>query len=96
MPVVIARVVSELFAQNCYVVRAEASTAVGRGEPHVVGGDTLFAGGVGRTDFPGGSHEQLVSGIRAKLYTLSDATAVHPGHGPATTVGRERRSNLFV
>lgn len=67
-----------------------------RGEPVVFGGDVLFAGGIGRTDFPGGSHEQLVSGIRAKLYTMADATAVHPGHGPATTVGRERRSNPFV
>ena len=64
--------------------------------PFVLGGDVLFAGSVGRTDFPGGSGPLLFDGIRAKLFDLPDATVVHPGHGPSTTVGRERRTNPFV
>ncbi len=68
-----------------------------RGEPTVVfGGDVLFRGSIGRTDFPGGSMEQLLDGIRTKLYTLPDDTVVWSGHGPVTTVGHERRSNPFV
>ncbi len=63
---------------------------------HVLGGDVLFAGSIGRTDFPGGSFEQLAAGIRTKLYTLPDDTIVYPGHGPTTTIGREKRSNQFV
>src|SRR5438874_10804965 len=64
--------------------------------PTVFGGDVLFAGSIGRTDFPGGSLEQLLSGIRAKLWPLPDATAVYPGHGPATTIGVEKRTNPFL
>lgn len=56
-------------------------------------GDTLFAGGVGRVDLPGGSSESLASSIREKLLSLADNTLVYPGHGPATTIGRERSSN---
>ena len=59
-------------------------------------GDGLFAGSIGRTDLPGGSQEQLVSGIRQKLLVLPEATVVHPGHGPATTIGREKRHNPFL
>jgi glyoxylase-like metal-dependent hydrolase (beta-lactamase superfamily II) len=62
----------------------------------VFGGDVLFRGSIGRTDFPGGSHDQLLDGIRRKLYCLPDETVVYPGHGPATTVGQERRTNPFV
>ncbi|HVK18445.1 MAG TPA: MBL fold metallo-hydrolase [Fimbriiglobus sp.] len=62
----------------------------------VLGGDVLFAGSVGRTDFPGGSFEQLAAGIRAKLWLLPDTTQVFPGHGPPTTIGEERRTNPFV
>jgi glyoxylase-like metal-dependent hydrolase (beta-lactamase superfamily II) len=62
----------------------------------VLGGDVLFRGSVGRCDFPGGSMDQLASGIREKLYTLADDTVVYPGHGPVTTVGHEKRSNPFV
>jgi len=58
-------------------------------------GDALFAGSVGRTDFPGGSHEQLTEGIRKKIFPLGDHVRVYPGHGPSTTIGRERRSNPF-
>lgn len=62
----------------------------------VLGGDVLFAGSVGRTDFPGGSFEQLATGIRAKLWPLPDETRVYPGHGPATTIGTERATNPYV
>ena len=66
-------------------------------EPMIVlGGDVLFAGSVGRTDFPGGSFEQLAAGIKAKLWPLPGETKVFPGHGPPTTVGEEKRSNPFV
>ena len=64
--------------------------------PVVFGGDVLFAGSIGRTDFPGGSLGQLLGGIRAKLWPLPDETTVYPGHGPATTVGQERRTNPFL
>jgi glyoxylase-like metal-dependent hydrolase (beta-lactamase superfamily II) len=68
-----------------------------RGTPCVVfGGDVLFRGSVGRTDFPGGSSELLFRGIREKLFTLPADTIVYPGHGPATTVGHEQRTNPFV
>jgi len=68
-----------------------------RGKPDVViGGDVLFRGSVGRTDFPGGSFEQLASGIRSKLWPLADESVVYPGHGPATTIGEEKRTNPFV
>jgi hydroxyacylglutathione hydrolase len=68
-----------------------------RGTPCLLfGGDVLFRGGIGRTDFPGGSHEQLLAGIRTKVYTLPPDTVVYPGHGPVTMVGHERRTNPFV
>jgi glyoxylase-like metal-dependent hydrolase (beta-lactamase superfamily II) len=63
--------------------------------PFVLGGDVLFAGSIGRTDL-GGNLQQLVDGIRNKLFTLPDATLVFPGHGPTTTVGAERRTNPFA
>lgn len=62
----------------------------------LVGGDVLFAAGVGRWDLPGGDGELLFAGIREKLYSLGDEVVVLPGHGPATTIGAERRSNPFV
>ena len=62
----------------------------------VIGGDVLFAGAVGRFDFPGGDGPLLFRGIKAKLFDLPDPTEVWPGHGPTTTVGRERRTNPFV
>jgi len=67
--------------------------------PHeqlVITGDTLFADSVGRTDLPGGSHEQLIASIRAKLMPLADETVVWPGHGPSSTIGRERRMNPYI
>jgi glyoxylase-like metal-dependent hydrolase (beta-lactamase superfamily II) len=62
----------------------------------VFGGDVLFQGSIGRTDFPDGSFEQLASAIRSKLYTLPEDTIVLPGHGDSTTVGVEKGSNPFV
>ena len=62
----------------------------------VFGGDVLFRGSVGRSDFPGGSFETLADGIRRKLYTLPDDAVIYPGHGPVTTVGHEKRTNPFV
>jgi glyoxylase-like metal-dependent hydrolase (beta-lactamase superfamily II) len=59
-------------------------------------GDTLFAGSIGRTDLPGGSAETLLTSIREKLLTLPDDTVIYPGHGPATTIGHERRHNPFL
>jgi len=68
-----------------------------REQPLVVfGGDVLFAGSIGRTDFPDGDFELLARGIREKLYRLPDDTIVYPGHGEPTTIGREKRTNPFV
>lgn len=62
----------------------------------VIVGDTLFAESIGRSDFPGGSHSQLIDSIKTKLMVLDDDVKVYPGHGPATTIGRERRRNPFI
>lgn len=62
----------------------------------LIGGDVLFAGGVGRWDLPGGDADLLFSGIRKKIFSLPDNVTVLPGHGPPTTVGRERLTNPFV
>ncbi len=62
----------------------------------LLSGDTLFNGSVGRTDFIGGSFEELERSIRTKIYTLDEKTLVYPGHGPITTVGIEKRFNPFV
>lgn len=59
-------------------------------------GDTLFAGSIGRTDLPGGDYETLISSIRSVLFKFGDDAVVHPGHGPDTTIGRERRMNPFL
>jgi hydroxyacylglutathione hydrolase len=62
---------------------------------YVYVGDLLFAGSIGRTDFPGGSFEALVEAVRTKIFTLGDNYTVFPGHGPVTTVGQERQYNPF-
>jgi glyoxylase-like metal-dependent hydrolase (beta-lactamase superfamily II) len=59
-------------------------------------GDILFRGSIGRTDFPYGDHEALISGIKTKLFALGDDVVCLPGHGPATTIGEERRTNPFL
>jgi hydroxyacylglutathione hydrolase len=59
-------------------------------------GDTLFNYGIGRTDFPGCSYEQIMDSIKNKLMILPDETIVYPGHGPSTTIGEEKRGNPFL
>ena len=59
-------------------------------------GDTLFQGSIGRTDFPGGDLDTLLNSIRQRLFALDEATTVYTGHGPETTIGREKRSNPFA
>jgi len=73
----------------CFVVH-------GQTDPLVIVGDVLFAGSIGRTDLMGGSFPVLEESIRSQLYTLPDETRVICGHGPDTTIGRERASNPFV
>jgi len=67
-----------------------------REEKKVFVGDVLFAGSIGRTDLPGGSTEQLLDSIHNKLLPLGDDVEVYSGHGPITTIGRERRTNPFL
>jgi len=62
----------------------------------VIAGDTLFAGSIGRTDLPGGNFEQIMDSIHSRLLALPDQTKVLPGHGPATTIGAERKKNPFL
>lgn len=59
-------------------------------------GDTLFAGSIGRTDLPGGDYDTLIRSIRTVLFPFGDDARVHPGHGPSTSIGQERRTNPFL
>jgi len=72
------------------------AAADGFGGGVVFAGDLVFAGSIGRTDLPGGSTEQMLDSIEARFLTLPDETLVLPGHGPRTTVGRERETNPFL
>ncbi len=63
--------------------------------PYVYVGDLLFAGSIGRTDFPGGSFDDLINAVRTKIFPLGDHYTVYPGHGPVTTVGQEKKYNPF-
>lgn len=71
-------------------------TENGDGAPILLCGDTIFAGGIGRADLPGGSLAQLVKSIRERLLSLPSETAVYPGHGEPTTIGREAASNPYL
>ncbi|MHB9074721.1 MAG: MBL fold metallo-hydrolase [Desulfobaccales bacterium] len=62
---------------------------------YVYVGDLLFAGSIGRTDFPGGSYDALINAVKTKIFPLGDNYSVYPGHGPVTTVGQERKHNPF-
>ena len=62
----------------------------------VFAGDVIFAGSVGRTDFPGSSSQQLVQSIKSRIFVLPEETIIYPGHGPSTTVKREKKSNPYV
>jgi glyoxylase-like metal-dependent hydrolase (beta-lactamase superfamily II) len=64
--------------------------------PGLLAGDVLFAGSVGRVDLPGGSWEAMLRSLRDVVLPLDDATVVLPGHGPATTIGRERATNPYL
>jgi len=66
------------------------------GENRIITGDTLFADSIGRTDLPGGSHDQLLESIRSKLFVLPDDVAAYPGHGPETSIGHEKRHNPYL
>jgi hydroxyacylglutathione hydrolase len=65
-------------------------------EPLLFSGDVLFAGSIGRVDLPGGSMTDMQTSLRQVIWPLDDATAVHPGHGPATTIARERATNPYL
>lgn len=62
----------------------------------IIGGDVLFYGSIGRTDLPGGNHQQLINNIKEKLLILPEETAIFPGHGPSTTIAFEKRNNPFL
>ena len=62
----------------------------------LITGDTLFAGSVGRSDFPGGNHNAMIKAIKTKLLPYSDETKVYPGHGPASTIGEEKKHNPYL
>ena len=62
----------------------------------LIGGDVLFYRSIGRTDLPGGNHDQLISNIREKIFTLPDDCKVYPGHGPATSIDFEKENNPFL
>lgn len=62
----------------------------------LIAGDTLFAGSIGRTDLPGGDYDTLISSIKTKLLILDEDTIVYTGHGPETTIGREKQINPFL
>ncbi len=64
-------------------------------EKILIGGDVLFYNSIGRTDLPGGNHEELIKSIHQKIFTLPDKVKVFPGHGPETTIGFEKRTNPF-
>lgn len=88
-----------LFLEGDIVLRANRGLGIGKKlnvKQIAIAGDTLFRGSIGRTDLWQGNHDLLLSGIREKLFTLPDETVVIPGHGPITTIGREKQSNPFL
>lgn len=91
---------TELANMKCVVLETPGHTPGGVSlyfpdEKVVFTGDALFYRSLGRTDFPGGNHQQLLASIKQKLFTLPDDVTVYPGHGPATTIGEERLHNPF-
>lgn len=85
--------------QDIRVIETEGHSPMGccfLFDTHLISGDALFKGSIGRTDFPGGSHDLLMKRIKNKLLTLPDDTIVYPGHGPNTTIGYEKKHNPFL
>ena len=80
----------------CLAVEKAAETEPPAAAANLFVGDTLFAGSIGRTDLPGGDLPTLLASIRNVLFAFGDAAMVYPGHGPATTIGQERRTNPFL
>ncbi|MBM4638680.1 MBL fold metallo-hydrolase, partial [Rhodococcus hoagii] len=81
--------------QGSVVLRTEIATEEGPLQVALTG-DTLFQGSIGRSDLPGGNHEQLLQSIARKLLVLDDTTAILPGHGGSSSIGQERASNPFL
>ena len=81
---------------SCVFLLDTAEGPTPLGPDLLLSGDLIFAGSVGRTDFPRGSHEALLASIRRHVLELDDATVIASGHGPHTTVGAERRANPFL
>jgi glyoxylase-like metal-dependent hydrolase (beta-lactamase superfamily II) len=77
----------------CLAVSSSPASAL---PPRLFVGDTLFAGSIGRTDLEGGDYATLLASIQGVLLPFGDEATVYPGHGPATTIGRERRTNPFL
>lgn len=67
-----------------------------KNENFLIGGDVLFFRSIGRTDLPGGNHQQLIDSIKNNVFILPDDCEVHPGHGPSTTIGYEKLNNPFL
>jgi len=89
----------EIGRMNLAVIHTPGHTPGGvcyLAEGAIFTGDTIFASGIGRTDLPGGSYEQLLASIRDRILTLPDETVIYPGHGQETTVGIERRDNPWL
>jgi glyoxylase-like metal-dependent hydrolase (beta-lactamase superfamily II) len=82
--------------QGSVLFRLPGDEAFENGAQVCLSGDVLFAGSIGRTDLPGGSSPAMVATLRDRILVLADETVVLPGHGPATTIGRERRRNPFL
>ena len=80
----------------CLEARLRAADGTLSSPPDLFVGDTLFAGSIGRTDLPGGDYQTLIAAIQRVLLPFGDDARVHPGHGPSTTIGQERRTNPFL
>lgn len=83
------------FSQGTFELLDEERPAGRHQGPLLIGGDLLFAGSIGRTDLPGGDHQALLKSVREKIFTLPEETLILSGHGPSTTVGREKKTNPF-
>ncbi|KPU28019.1 beta-lactamase [Caloranaerobacter sp. TR13] len=91
--------VIKIGSYNAYIIHTPGHTKGSiciRLENNILTGDTLFAGSIGRTDLPGGSHENIIKSIKEKILIYDDDVKIFPGHGPATTIGIEKITNPFI